>query len=207
MKILISAGPTREYLDPIRYISNPSTGKMGYTISEMALKAGYEVILVSGPVYLDPPKGVTLIKVEKAEDMKDKILQYMPQVEVLIMSAAVGDWRPFLVKEEKIKRKKEWLLRLVPTPDILLEVSKIKKEGQIIIGFALETSNLMNNAKEKLKKKKLDLIVADTPAFFNKKGVSRGAFIYSDGRVEEFLNFSREEVASKLIKILNNYKK
>ncbi|MCK9266629.1 phosphopantothenoylcysteine decarboxylase [bacterium] len=202
MKIIISAGPTREHLDPIRFITNHSTGKMGYSIAKYALKAGHSVTLISGPVNLSPPKGVTLVNVETAEEMKDALVEMFPKSDALIMSAAVGDWKPILKEKEKIKRKNEWLLRLVPNPDILQEMAKIKREEQIVVGFALETENILANAKEKLVRKKLDMIVANTPTFFKKEGKSKVAFIFQDGRVEEYIDISRETTALKVVELL-----
>lgn len=202
MKILISAGPTREYIDPVRFISNPSTGRMGYLLAEYAVKAGHEVVLVSGPTCLIPPDKVKLLKVETAEEMKKAVLKHFPESEVLIMAAAVGDWKPSVKSEAKVKRKKRWSLQLVPNPDILKEVSKIKKRGQKVIGFALETENIINNALKKLKAKKLDVIVADTPSFFGESIASKVVFIYKDGTVEEFENIKKRDVARKLLKII-----
>lgn len=202
MKILISAGPTREYIDPIRFISNRSTGRMGYLVADYARKAGHEVILVSGPVSIPAPGGVRLVRVETAEEMKKAILLNFPSSDVLVMSAAVGDWKPASPEREKVKRKAEWLLKLVPNPDILKEVAGLKKNGQRVIGFALETEELIRNASKKLLEKNLDLIIADTPAFFGEGGRSRVVFLYRDGRKEEFECMERENVACRIIEII-----
>ncbi|MGB9677522.1 MAG: phosphopantothenoylcysteine decarboxylase, partial [Candidatus Ratteibacteria bacterium] len=183
IKVLISAGPTREYIDPVRFISNSSTGKMGYLIAEYAKKIGFDVILVSGPTYLRPPEGIKLIKVETAREMQKEILKNFPKADILIMSAAVSDWRPYRKFKNKIKRKKEWILKLVPNPDILKSVAKIKKENQKIVGFALETENIIKNAIKKLKEKKLDLIIGNTPDFFGEGKKSYVCFIFKDGKV------------------------
>ena len=203
MKILISAGPTREYIDPVRFISNPSTGKMGYLLAEYALKSGHSVVLVSGPVHLTYPRGVVLVKVETAQEMKDAILKHFQASDILVMSAAVGDWKPVIRERQKIKRKKKWLLELVPNPDILKEVSRIKQPWQKVVGFALETENLINNAHRKLKEKKIDLVVADTPTFFGSNGKSNVVFLYKDGTVEEFTDISKRDVAKKIIGIID----
>jgi phosphopantothenoylcysteine decarboxylase/phosphopantothenate--cysteine ligase len=186
IKILISAGPTREYIDPIRFISNPSSGKMGYLIAEYARKIGFDVILVSGPTYLKPPEDVKLIKVETAREMQKEILKNFPHVDLLIMAAAVSDWRPYRKFKNKIKIKKEWLLKLVPNPDILKSVAKIKKKNQKIVGFALETENIIKNAEKKLKEKKLDLIIGNTPDFFGEGKKSDVFFIFKDGKVIKY---------------------
>lgn len=208
MKILISAGPTREHLDPVRFISNPSTGKMGYLIAEQCLSKGHSVILVSGPTHLEPPAGVTFIRVETAEEMKREILKAFRDADVLIMSAAVSDWRPAKKATDKIKRKKPWTLKLVPNPDILKEAGRIKKQNQKTIGFALETSDMLKNAKKKLREKKLDLIVADTPDFFGgEKKSSKVFFIYKDGKAEEFNKLTKEQAASKLVSLIGKQRK
>jgi phosphopantothenoylcysteine decarboxylase / phosphopantothenate---cysteine ligase len=203
MKILISAGPTREYLDPVRFISNPSTGKMGYLIAEKSLKKGHTVILVSGPTHLRHPAKVKFISTETAEEMKISILKNFKSVDALIMCAAVSDWRPARKSPGKIKQKKTWKLNLVPNPDILKEVSKIKMHNQIVIGFALETSDIVKNAVGKMKEKNLDLIVADTPEFFGdgaKK--SKVYFIYRDGSTEEFKEMTKSRLAQKIVTLL-----
>jgi len=201
MKILVSAGPTREYIDPIRFISNPSTGKMGYLIAEYAKKNGFDVILVSGPTYLNPPAGVKFIRVESAREMEKEILKYFPKVDLLIMCAAVSDWRPYKKFKNKIKRKKEWLLKLVPNPDILKKVSKIKKENQKIVGFALETENIIENAKKKLNEKKLDLIVGNTPEFFGEGKRGDVYFIFNNGKILKF-KIKKEKLPSILFEKL-----
>jgi len=206
MKILITAGPTREYIDPVRFISNPSTGKMGYLIAEECISQGYEVVIISGPTHLKIPSGVRCINVETAEEMKEAVLKIFPDVDVLIMSAAVSDWKPAVRANKKLKRKKAWSLKLLPNPDILKEVAKIKRKGQTVIGFALETTDIVKNAGRKLKEKNLDLIIADTPEFFGEGKASRVVFIHRDGRVEEFKGIKKEEVARKIIDFLPIFK-
>lgn len=203
MKILITAGPTREYIDPVRFISNPSTGRMGYLIAGECVKKGYEVILISGPTHLKEPDKVKYIKVETAEEMRKAVLKYFPQIDILIMSAAVSDWKPAIKVKEKIKRKKEWKLKLVPNPDILKEVAKIKKKNQKVIGFALETKDILKNARRKLKKKNVDLIVANTTSFFGKGSPSEVVFIFKDGKAKKFKRIKKEDVAEKIISFLN----
>jgi len=199
MKILITAGPTREYLDPVRFISNLSTGKMGYLISEEAIKRGHKVILISGPTYLKPPDGIKVVKITSTEEMKEAVLKYFPEYDVLIMAAAVSDWKPEKKYRGKLKRKKEWNLKLIPNPDILKEVSKIKKENQIVIGFALETENIEKNALKKLKEKKLDLIIGNTTEFFGEGKPSKVIFISKDGKVKKYKRIKKEKVAEKIV--------
>jgi phosphopantothenoylcysteine decarboxylase / phosphopantothenate---cysteine ligase len=208
MKVLISAGPTREYLDPVRFISNPSTGRMGFLISEECMKKGHSITLVSGPTNLKPPLGVTFISVESTEDMRREILKVFPDVDVLIMSAAVSDWRPARKSKSKIKQKRPWSLKLIPNPDIIKEVSKIKRDSQKVIGFALETTDIVKNAKRKLKEKKIDLIIGDTPDFFGtqNKG-SKVIFLWKDGRIIEFKKITKEQTAQKLVSLLEDLTK
>jgi len=206
MKILITAGPTREYIDPVRFISNPSTGKIGYLLAEIAKSKGFEVVLISGPTYLEKPQDVQVIQVETAIEMKDEVLKIFPEVDCLIMSAAVSDWKPYKKFSTKIKKKKEWNLKLVPNPDILKAVAKIKKTNQKVIGFALETKNIKANALKKLKGKKLDLIVANTPNFFGKGKSSTVVFLFKDDRVKEFSSITKEKTAEKIISLLGSAK-
>ncbi len=204
MKILIGTGPTREYLDPVRFISNPSTGKMGYLIAEECIRKGYAVTIVSGPTNLKPPSKAKFIPVISAAEMKREILKNFPGTDILIMCAAVSDWKPAVMVSGKIKCKKSWNLKLVPNPDILKEAGKIKKKNQKMIGFALETSDILKNAEKKLKEKKLDLIIADTPDFFGeRKKTSRVIFIHKDGKIENFNRAAKQQIARKLAALLS----
>ena len=161
-KILISAGPTREKIDLVRFISNFSSGKMGYAIAKAAQKSGYQVTLVSGPVNLPAPDGVELIKVESAAEMAAAILPRANEFDVIIMTAAVADFRPKQIFQGKIKKGgKKLTIELEPTTDILFELGKQKSPGQILIGFAAENDNLIEYAKEKLTRKNLDFIAAN----------------------------------------------
>ncbi len=163
MKILISAGPTREKIDPVRYISNRSSGKMGYALAEAAVKSGASVTLVSGPVSLTPPSGLALlISVESAAEMTDAIRKEAESSDVIIMCAAVADYRPVMAAEQKLKKKGERLiLELEPTEDILAGLGGRKKSTQILVGFAAETEKLLEHAEDKLKRKNLDWIIAN----------------------------------------------
>lgn len=157
-RILVTAGPTREYLDPIRFLSNRSSGKMGYAIARAALRRGAEVTLISGHSSLDQPKGVKFISVETAEDMLHAVTKELHSSTVLVMSAAVSDFMPSEKAKEKIEKPDELLLRLSRTPDIISEVSK-KKNKPFVIGFAAETEGKINNARRKLKEKNMDMII------------------------------------------------
>jgi phosphopantothenoylcysteine decarboxylase/phosphopantothenate--cysteine ligase len=160
MRILITAGPTREFIDPIRYISNSSTGYFGYRIAKEAVNRGHKVVLVSGPVSLEPPKGAVFVPVVSALEMEKAVKKYFYRADCLIMTAAVADYRPERVSESKIKKDRDKLaIMLRRNPDILSWAGK-RKGKRTIIGFALETEDLTRNALAKLKGKKADFLLA-----------------------------------------------
>jgi phosphopantothenoylcysteine decarboxylase/phosphopantothenate--cysteine ligase len=158
--VLITAGPTREKIDPARYITNRSSGRMGYAVAEAALRRGARVLLVSGPTALTPPGSAEITRVESAEQMRDAVLNLLPQSTIVVKTAAVSDYRAKSVSGQKIKRKGPLTLELEPTADILKEISA-SKQSQIIVGFAAETENVLENARQKLASKKLDAIVVN----------------------------------------------
>jgi phosphopantothenoylcysteine decarboxylase/phosphopantothenate--cysteine ligase len=158
--VLITAGPTREKIDPVRYLTNRSSGRMGYALAEAALRRGARVLLVSGPTPLKAPGGAEFTAVESAEEMLQAVLQLLPQATIVIKTAAVADYRPKSVAAHKIKRTGPMTLELQPTADILAEVSR-RKQSQIIVGFAAETQNVLENARRKLASKVLDEIVVN----------------------------------------------
>jgi len=158
--ILITAGPTREKIDPARYLTNRSSGRMGYAMAEAALRRGARVLLVSGPTALTPPGAAEFTRVESAEQMRDAVLNLLPQATVVIKTAAVSDYRAKSASLQKIKRKGPITLELEPTADILKEIS-LRKQSQIVVGFAAETENVLENARQKLAAKQLDAIVVN----------------------------------------------
>jgi phosphopantothenoylcysteine decarboxylase / phosphopantothenate---cysteine ligase len=158
--VLITAGPTREKIDPVRYITNRSSGRMGYALAEAALRRGARVLLVSGPTSLTAPGAAEVTRVESTEEMRDTVLKLLPQATVVIKTAAVSDYRPKAEAGQKIKRKGPMTLELEPTPDILKELS-LQKGTQIVVGFAAETENVLENARQKLVSKNLDAIVVN----------------------------------------------
>jgi phosphopantothenoylcysteine decarboxylase/phosphopantothenate--cysteine ligase len=161
MRILVTAGPTRERLDPVRFLSNRSTGKMGYAIAEAALDAGHEVILVSGPVALVAPAAATLVMVESAQEMLHAIEAALPGCDALVMAAAVADWRPASISVSKLKKSTmASTLELVRTPDILVTLAPAKG-GRLFVGFAAETEQLRQHAAAKRVAKGMDMIVAN----------------------------------------------
>lgn len=161
-RVLVSAGPTQEPLDPVRFLSNRSSGKMGYAIAEAVRARGGEVVLVTGPSALRPPSGVTVVQVNTASEMADALAQHFGSCTVLIMAAAVADFRPRVTASEKLKKqgKSEMELALEATPDILTMLSA-RRTSQIVVGFAAETEHVLSHAKDKLRGKGLDLIVAN----------------------------------------------
>jgi phosphopantothenoylcysteine decarboxylase/phosphopantothenate--cysteine ligase len=158
--VLITAGPTREKIDPVRYLTNRSSGRMGYALGEAALRRGARVLLVSGPTSITSPGAAEVTRVESAEEMRDATLKLLPEASIVIKTAAVSDYRPKVEAAQKLKRKGPMTLELEATTDILQELSAHKKT-QIIVGFAAETENVLENARQKLVKKNLDAIVVN----------------------------------------------
>ena len=160
-KVMITAGRTEEPLDPIRYFSNRSTGKMGYSLGEEAEKLGADVTIVSGPTNIDKPDRVNIVEVRTAEEMYGEVMKYEAEQDIIIAAAAVADYRPEYTADKKIKKGDMLTVNFIRNKDILLELGKIKKD-KILVGFAAESENLIENAKEKLQKKNLDMIVVNS---------------------------------------------
>jgi phosphopantothenoylcysteine decarboxylase/phosphopantothenate--cysteine ligase len=159
--ILLTAGPTREKIDPVRYITNRSSGRMGYAIAEAGLLRGARVQLISGPAAISPPGAAELTSVDSAEDMRQAVVKLLPEATIIIKTAAVSDYRPKSAASEKIKRTGPMSLELEPTTDILAEIAAKKQPGQLVIGFAAETQDVLENARKKLTSKSLDAIVVN----------------------------------------------
>jgi phosphopantothenoylcysteine decarboxylase / phosphopantothenate---cysteine ligase len=157
--VLVTAGGTREALDPVRFIGNRSSGKMGYAIAEAAQSRSARVVLISGPTALYPPSHVEMVKVTTAEQMRSAVLEHMTDATIIIKAAAVADYRPVIVSEQKLKRTGPLTVELAPTEDILAEVARRRRPGQLVIGFAAETENRMENGRAKLLRKGADAIV------------------------------------------------
>lgn len=158
--VLVTAGPTREKIDPVRYLTNRSSGRMGYAVAEAALRRGARVLLVSGPTSLTPPGAAEVTQVESAEQMREAVFKLLPLASIVIKTAAVSDYRPKIAAGQKIKRKGTMSLELEATADILQELSR-QKSSQIVVGFAAETENVLENARQKLVAKNLDAIVVN----------------------------------------------
>lgn len=170
MRLLITAGGTREYIDPVRFISNASSGRMGYALAHAALKAGHKVTLITAPTALKPPAGAQVVPVQTAAEMFDAVKSHFPKCDCLIMAAAVSDYTPARPSKTKIKKRSGKLtLELKPTPDILKWAGRQRRVGcahhkpKIIVGFALEDRDLRANAERKMHEKHLDMIIANTP--------------------------------------------
>lgn len=205
--IIVTAGPTMESIDPMRFISNRSTGKMGYSIAAQAIKRGAEVTLISGPTNLTPPQNLKkLIRIESAEDMYNAVLNNMDENQIIIKSAAVADYKPKNYSDKKIKKTDDDLsIELDRNKDIAYEIGKIKKD-KILVGFAAETNDLTENAKGKVKKKNLDFIVAND---LTKEGAGFGVdtnivkIIDKEGHITEYPKMTKDEVANVILDKVN----
>jgi phosphopantothenoylcysteine decarboxylase/phosphopantothenate--cysteine ligase len=202
VRILVTAGPTEEPVDAVRHISNPSSGKMGYAIAAEAVRMGAEVTLVTGPTLLDPPAGAKTIRVRTAQQMLDACLQEYEQVDVVIATAAVSDYRPAEVWQGKRKKgEEEWTIRLVPNPDILRTLGE-RKGKHVLVGFAAETQELLANAQAKLREKNLDLIVANDVSQEGsgfRTDTNRVTLLWADGKQEPLPLMTKREVARHLL--------
>ena len=201
LNVLITAGPTREMLDPVRFLSNVSTGHMGYTLARTAKARGHHVTLVSGPTALKPPKGIRFIAIVSARDMQKACQRFFFKQDALIMTAAVCDFTAPFTSRQKIRRTKTKKFVLRQTPDIVAGLAK-DKGRRVIIGFCLETENWLSNAKRKIRRKSLDGIVAN---YYNKTQVPFGdrrittAFVDWKGRVRILRNQSKAAISRRLL--------
>ena len=201
-KILVTAGGTVEAIDPVRYIGNRSSGRMGFEIAKAAKSHGAEVFLIAGKCEVAPPQNLNFVQVESAEQMRQEILKIFDTVDAVIMSAAVADYRVRNISPQKIKKSSPTLtLELVKNPDILKELGKLKT-SQILIGFAAETENLLEYAQKKLVEKNLDFIVANDVtaegAGFN-VATNIASIIHRSGNVENFAKMSKADLAEEII--------
>jgi len=203
MKLLITAGPTREPLDPVRFLSNRSSGRMGYAVADVAAERGHEVTLVSGPVALPPPPDVQVVRVVTAADMFAAVKLHLKKCDALIMAAAVADWRPARMAPRKLKKgnRQTLLLELKRTPDILQSIGRLKGR-RIFIGFAAETHNLRAEARRKLRAKNLDLIVANdvtAPGAGFEVETNQVVLLTPGGAAEALPLMSKHAVAERLL--------
>lgn len=201
--IVVTAGGTREFLDPVRFISNRSSGKMGYALARAAWRRGAQVVLISGPTALPSPYGIELISVVTTEEMRQAVLKHFKGADAVIMAAAVADFKPANVQSQKIKKNKQELtLKLNSTPDILKELGQSKKKDQVLVGFAAETKDLVKQAKMKLKKKNLDLVVANDvtqPGSGFQSDTNRAILVGTGGKTEKLPLMLKDELADFIL--------
>ena len=207
MKFLVTAGPTREPIDPVRYLSNRSSGKMGYAIAEAALAAGHELVLVSGPVSLPAPPRARTIQVVTSDQMLEAVHQHLPGCDVLVMCAAVADYKPAKASPQKIKKGAAGLiLELVPTRDILSSIAR-HDPNLLVVGFAAETNDLEENARKKLRDKNCDMVVgndvsrAETGMESDENEVT---IFFRNGEITKIPRASKKNIALELMKIISN---
>lgn len=200
--VLVTAGPTREFLDPVRFLTNRSSGKMGYALAEEALRRGAEVILVSGPTNIFPPPEAAFRDVQTAKDMKKEVLKHFPQADVVIMAAAVSDFTFPEAASNKIKKEKFGeSLKIAPAPDLLQELSR-KKGSKVLVGFAAETENVVDNALQKLKKKRLDMIVANnvlTEGVGFESDFNQVSIVFPDGQSIQTKKMTKIEISQVIL--------
>lgn len=210
--ILITAGPTWEMIDPVRFLSNRSSGMMGFELAKAAARAGAKVTLITGPVALTVPKNVHGVQVTSAQEMYRECMKYFPKCDVAIMTAAVSDYRPAKVAKHKIKKcldtppsrgmtNKSMTLKLIRNPDILATLGRRKKHHQLVVGFALESRNLLAYATDKLHRKKCDLIVANpVPAIGSPTNTA--TLLHKDGRVCKLPRLTKRQLSARILKEL-----
>jgi len=205
-KLLVTAGPTQEPMDPVRYLTNHSSGKMGYAIAEAAARHGADVTLISGPTALNDPRGVETIRIQSAQEMHREVFQRFDKMDAVIKTAAVSDYRPKVVSEHKIKKTEgEWTAAFVRNPDILQELGE-RKTHQLLIGFAAETEKIHDYALKKLEKKRLDMIVANNVAESGagfSVDTNHVIFFYKGGETKDLELMSKQKVAEALCEELD----
>jgi phosphopantothenoylcysteine decarboxylase/phosphopantothenate--cysteine ligase len=206
VRFLITAGPTREPIDPVRYLSNRSSGKMGYAIAEAAIEAGHEVVLISGPVDVDRPRGAAVVSVSTSDEMFAAVRQHISACDILVMCAAVADYKPARISKNKIKKRGENIsLELVPTRDILASLPKDRP--YLVVGFAAETENVEDNARKKLEQKNCDVVVANDVSRVDsgmESDENEVEIFFRSGEMEKISRASKKIVARELIKIFAN---
>ena len=206
MKFVVTAGPTREAIDPVRFLSNRSSGKMGYAIAEAALAAGHQVTLISGPSCLTPPEDVQFTSITTSDELHDEVHRAVRECEVLVMSAAVSDYKPVKVERRKMKKRKTpFALALVPIRDILASLPK-KNRGYLVVGFAAETHNLETNARKKLREKNCDLIVANDVSKTDsgmESDENAVKIFFRNGKTKTISRRSKKNIARELVKIIS----
>ncbi len=209
MRFLITAGPTREPIDPVRYISNRSSGKMGYAIAEAALAEGHDVMLISGPVNLEAPRDAQLISVLTSDEMFEAVYRHADQCDICVLCAAVADYKPANVSSTKIKKRGEkFSLELIPTRDILVSLGHRQNRQFLLVGFAAETDHVEENAAKKLREKDCDIIVANDISGANsgmESDVNEVTILFQNGEKEKISRAPKRIIARELIKIFSKF--
>jgi phosphopantothenoylcysteine decarboxylase / phosphopantothenate---cysteine ligase len=201
VRFLITAGPTREPIDPVRFISNRSSGKMGYAIAEAAIECGHDVALITGPADVDPPARCALTRVSTSAEMFNAVQEQVAKCDVLVMAAAVADYRPARVSRRKIKKNAAaLLLELIPTRDILRSLPK-KNRRYLVVGFAAETENVAANARKKLNQKHCDIIVANNARVAMESDENEVEIFFRNGKTKKISRAPKKIIARELIKI------
>jgi len=209
VRFLITAGPTREPIDPVRYISNRSTGKMGYAIAEAALAEAHEIILISGPVNLEPPGNAKVISVSTSDEMFEAVHRYADECDICVLCAAVADYKPANVSSTKIKKHgTKFSLELIPTCDILDSLGHQQDRPFVLVGFAAETDHVEENAAKKLRAKNCDIIVANDVSGAD-SGMESDAneviILFRNGESENIFRAPKKIIARELVKIFSNF--
>jgi phosphopantothenoylcysteine synthetase/decarboxylase len=202
VRFLVTAGPTREPIDPVRYISNRSSGKMGYAIAEAALQAGHEVILISGPVKLDPPRDAKVVLVSTSDEMFDAVHRAADSCDICVLCAAVADYKPSNVSPVKIKKRAgNFSLELVPTRDILDSLGRQRNRQFLLVGFAAETNDVEQNALQKLRAKNCDIMVANDARLGMESDENELMILFRDAEMRKFSRAPKRILARELVKI------
>jgi phosphopantothenoylcysteine decarboxylase/phosphopantothenate--cysteine ligase len=207
VRFLVTAGPTREPIDPVRFLSNRSSGRMGYAIAEAALESGHDVVLISGPVPIDPPRSAKLIRVSTSDEMFDAVVRQVVDCDVLVMAAAVADYKPTSISPTKIKKREaDFSLKLVPTRDVLAAIARPDRNF-LAIGFAAETEDLEANARAKLRRKNLDIVVANdvsNPDVGMESADNEVMILFRNGEMKKISRTPKKNIARELVKIFAN---
>jgi phosphopantothenoylcysteine decarboxylase/phosphopantothenate--cysteine ligase len=207
VRFVVTAGPTREPIDPVRFLSNRSSGKMGYAIAEAAIEAGHDVTLISGPVSLGPPENVRIIPIQTSDEMYDAVQRAVRDCDALVMCAAVADFKPANYSSQKLKKKSAALsLDLIPTHDILASIGN-QDHSFMVVGFAAETENLAANAKRKLLEKNCDVIVANNVSscdYGMESAENEVTIFFRNGETKQICRAPKKNIARELVKIISN---
>jgi phosphopantothenoylcysteine decarboxylase/phosphopantothenate--cysteine ligase len=208
VRFLVTAGPTREAIDPVRYISNRSSGKMGYAIAEAALDAGHDVILISGPVNLAPPSNGKFISVSTSEEMFDAVHRHADKCDVCVLCAAVADYKPAKVLPTKMKKRREtFSLELIPTRDILDSLGHRRDRRFLLVGFAAETNHVEEKAAQKLRGKNCDIMIANDVSSAKsgmESDVNEVTIVFRNGERQKISRAQKKIIARELVKIFHN---